>query len=415
MSNFSLFAKKRLAGIIIILAAIAVFILLKMTREEQPVAATKQKIWPVETLSVKLESLSPVYTLYGSVESHSLVTASAPVSGVMAAVPVKEGDEFESGQLLAAIATADIDIPFAVARADVADSEAQLKLQDLGYQANLERLRHEKEVLKIKQQDVQRNRDLIQKKLTSQSALDISKEALTRQEFSVVGAELSVEENMARVAQLQARVEKARANFQQAEINRGRGVVTAPFSGRIADVHVSAGDRVGVNTPMISYYETDSLELRAQIPVAHMALVYRALQQQDQLIARYRFNQKNYELKLSRLAGQASPSGVDAFFEIPDSLKVLRPGDLLEVQLSGQAIENSFSLPYSAIYGSDRIYRVENGELQAVTVTLLGDTLVNGKLWALVKGDVAPGTVIVTTHLPNAISGLKVTEIKTDD
>jgi len=409
------FVKKRLTGIIIIIVAIALFVVLKLTRQEQPVAEIKQKVWPIETLTVSLQSLSPVYTLYGTVESHSLVTASAPVSGVMSSVPVKEGNEFGSGQLLAAISSADIDIPFEIARADVADSEAQLKLQDLNYQANQQRLQQEKEVLKLKQQDVKRNRDLIRKKLASQSALDQANEALTRQEFAVVGAELSVEENKTRVAQLQARVEKARANFKQAEINRSRGVVMAPYAGRIADVHVAAGDRVSVNTPMITYYDTGSLELRAQIPVAHMSMVYRALQQQQQLIARYRLNSENYDLKLSRLAGQASPSGVDAFFEIPDSLTVLRPGDLLEVQLFGQVIENSFALPYSAIYGSDRIYAVENGELNAITISLQGDTMVNGERMALVTGEVSSGTVIATTHLSNAISGLKVLEIKAND
>ena len=411
----SSFVKKRLTGIIIIIAAIAIFVVLKLSRQEQPVAEIKQKVWPIETLAIKLDSLAPVYTLYGTVESHSLVTVSAPVSGVMDSVPVKEGDEFESGQLLAAISDADLDIPFQVAQADVADSEAQLKLQDLSYQANLERLQHEKEVLKIKQQDVKRNRDLIQKKLTSQSALDKAKEALTRQEFTVVGAELSVEENKAKVAQLQARVEKARANFQQAEINRSRGVVKVPYPGRIADVHVAPGDRVGVNTPMISYYATDSLELRARIPVAQKPMVYRALRDNQQLIARYYGNQNTFELKLSRVDGQASPSGVDAFFEIPASLAVLRPGDLLEVQLSGQTVDNSFALPYSAIYGSERIYMVENGELKAIAVTVLGDTLVNGKLWALVKADLPSATVIATTHLSNAISGLKVSEMKTNE
>ena len=415
MSINSLFVKKRLTGIIIILAAVAIFIVLKMSRQEQPVAEIKQKVWPIETLTIKLQSLSPVYTLYGTVESHSLVTASAPVSGVMETVAVKEGDEFETGQLLAAISAADIDIPFEVARADVADSEAQLKLQDLNYKANKERLQYEKDVLKIKQQDVKRNRDLIGKKLASQSALDQVREALTRQEFAVVGAELSVEENKVKVAQLEARVQKARANFEKAKINRSRGVVTAPYPGRIADVQVSVGDRVGANTSMLSFYATNSLELRAQVPVVHMPMVYQALQQQEQLIARYRFNQQEFDLKLSRLDGQASPSGVDAFFEIPDSLKVLRPGDLLEVRLFGQAINNSFALPYSAIYGSNRIYAVENGELKAITVSLLGDTLANGKLWALVKGEVPSGTVIATTHLSNAISGLKVSEVKTNE
>ena len=404
----SIFVKKRLIGIVVIILAVLIFVLLKMTRPEQPVIEVKQKVWPIETISITLDKLSPVITLYGTVESHSLVTAAAPVSGVMESVPVREGDEFDAGQLLAAIASTDLEIPLEVAKADVADTEAQLKLQDLNYQANLKRLQREKEVLKIKQDDVERNRELIRKKLVSKSALDQAKEALTRQEFAVVGAELSVEENKAKVAQLKARLEKARANLKQAEINQSRGVVVAPYAGRIADVHVSQGDRVSVNAAMLSYYATDSLQLRAEIPVSQMPMVYRALRANEQLYARLNVNGTSNTLPLVRLDGQASASGVDAFFDMTAALSFFRPGDLLKIQLLGQPIANSFAVPYSAVYGSNRIYSVENGELKSIQVELVGDTLIDGNPWALVKGDVPDGSVIATTHLPNAISGLKV-------
>jgi len=408
-----IFVKKRLIGIIIIIVAVLIFVLLKITRPQQPVIEVKQKVWPIETISITLDELSPVFTLYGTVESHSLVTAAAPVSGLMESVPVREGDEFSAGQTLAAIAAADLEIPLEVARADVADTEAQLKLQDLNYQANLERLQHEKDVLKIKQDDVERNRELIRKKLVSKSALDQAKEALNRQEFAVVGAELSVEENKAKVAQFKARLEKARANLKQAEINQSRGVVIAPYEGRIADVHVSEGDRVSVNAAMLSYYATDSLQLRAEIPVSQMPMVYRALRTRQQLYARLIVNGSSHTLPLVRLDGQAKASGADAFFDLNESLRYLRPGDLLKIQLLGQPVANSFAVPYSAVYGSNRIYSVENAELKAIEVQLIGDTLVDGKPWALIKGEVADGSVIATTHLPNAISGLKVSPMDT--
>ena len=110
---------RRVAGFGIILVAIVIFLFLKNTRPEQPGVEVKQKVWPIKTMSVKLESLSPVFTLYGTVESNSLVTAASPVSGVVETVPVNEGEEVTQGQLLVQLAAADIELPYQVAKADV--------------------------------------------------------------------------------------------------------------------------------------------------------------------------------------------------------------------------------------------------------------------------------------------------------
>lgn len=407
--------KKGYAVVAILLVMVVVVILLVMTKPEQPAIESKQKIWPIEAIKVDVGKMAPVQTLYGTVESNEMVTAASPVSGVVDMVWVKEGDAITIGQKLVALAPADIELPYQIAKADVADTQAQLKLQDLAYQANKKRLDHEQKVLEIKRKDVSRNEDLIKKDLISKSTLDKSKEALVRQEFAVVGAELSVQENKAKVDQLKARLQKAKANLEQAKLNRQRGVVEAPYAGRIAKVSVAKGDRVTTNSSLISFYSLDSLELRAKIPVNQLKMVYQSVQQNIPVSALFTIDGEVFDLPLKRLAGESSTSGVDAFFEIPTELKIIRPGDLLKVQLKGQVVENTFAVPYSALYGSDRIYTVEDGTLQLVKVELLGETLVDGQVWALLQGDLAQGAMVATTHLPNAISGLKVNVMESAD
>ncbi len=407
--------KKGYAVVAILLVMVVVVILLVMTKPEQPAIESKQKIWPIEAIKVDVGKMAPVQTLYGTVESNEMVTAASPVSGVVDMVWVKEGDAITIGQKLVALAPADIELPYQIAKADVADTQAQLKLQDLAYQANKKRLDHEQKVLEIKRKDVSRNEDLIKKDLISKSTLDKSKEALVRQEFAVVGAELSVQENKVKVDQLKARLQKAKANLEQAKLNRQRGVVEAPYAGRIAKVLVAKGDRVTTNSSLISFYSLDSLELRAKIPVNQLKMVYQSVQQNIPVSALFTIDGEVFDLPLKRLAGESSTSGVDAFFEIPTELKIIRPGDLLKVQLKGQVVENTFAVPYSALYGSDRIYTVEDGTLQLVKVELLGETLVDGQVWALLQGDLAQGAMVATTHLPNAISGLKVNVMESAD
>ena len=171
---------------------------------------------------------------------------------------------------------------------------------------------------------------------------------------------------------------------------------------------VSEGDRVNTNQAMISYYGLNSLELRAQIPSAQVAMVNKAIRNQKLLSAKVNANGDQYDFSLVRLAGNASLSGVDAFFEVPVDVDWLRPGELLDIQLIGEPEDNSFAIPFSAIYGSDRIYKVEQGELIALEMKLLGETLVDGNTMALVSAALSDGDVITVTHLPNAISGLKV-------
>ena len=73
------------------------------------------------------------------------------------------------------------------------------------------------------------------------------------------------------------------------------------------------------------------------------------------------------------------------------------------------SIENVFSLPVSSIYGSNRIYRVEDERLAAVKVEKLGSQYINDNQFVLVRSEkLKAGDEIITTQLPHAVSGLKV-------
>jgi RND family efflux transporter MFP subunit len=403
--------KKILIPLFIVLFAVAVFVYMKSTKPAQTPVAVKEKVWMVESIQANFENLSPVQTLYGKVESNSLVSASAPVTGVVDTVFVKEGQNVKKGQALVSISEADLMIPLTQARADVADAKAQLRLQKLTNEANSKRLDHEIKVLKLKKVAVTRTQQLMRKNLASQSSVDAANEALVRQEYVVVGSELAVKENQLKVQQVQARLDKAKAALNQAELNLQRGQLIAPYDARVATVNVSEGTRVNAGTVMMSFYALDSLELRAKLPISQLMEVTKALSKHVSLNALYRIDDKQESLPLLRLAGEASTSGVDAFFGLPNSLSDFRPGELMEVQLKGLVQKNVLVVPYSAIYGSNRLYLIENGRLVSHTVEVVGDVLRNGRLSALVKPDFAAGSKVSITHLPNATTGLKVSEV----
>ncbi|MBN2866591.1 MAG: HlyD family efflux transporter periplasmic adaptor subunit [Thiotrichales bacterium] len=412
------FVKNAAIPLLILVLAVTVFMYFKSTKPTQPPVEVKQKVWPVKVETVQLQSLSPVQTLFGTIQSNAMVSAAAPVTGQVGKVWLNEGEEFSAGQALVSLADSDLQLPYQIAKADVEDMQAQLAIEKLAYQANQQKLLNEQKVLELKKTDAERNRQLFKKNLASQSAVDQSKEALVRQEYAVVGAELSVQQHQVTAQQLVARLAKAQANYEQAKINLSRGHLVAPYAGRLAQVKVSQGDRVSVGSPLVQFYAFDSLELKARLPIDVMPSVYQSLQSGQTLKALYRLNEQIFELPFSRLAGESSTSGVDAFFKVPTELKFARPGDLWQVSLVLPVQQSVFAMPYSAIYGTENLYVVKEGVMQIERVKNLGETRIDGVSYALLKaeeGKTLEGAQVVVTHLPNAISGLKVSVVNGDE
>lgn len=401
--------KKGLLPLLILAGALGVFMLLKSTKPTQPPIEIKQKSWAVEVETLQPQTLAPMHTLYGQIESSQMVTVAAPVTGVVARLPFKSGEDFAPGDLLVAMAKADLNLPEKMAQADVSDIEQQIELEKLAAENNLKRLVFDQKLLQLNQEEVARNRELLKKDLSSQAVLDQSKSVLIRQQQVVDSAQLKVAEHQAKLSQLQARLARAQANLQQRQLNQSRGRLKADFRGRVAERLVAEGSHVNQGTALMRFYPLDSLELRAKLPSSQRQAVSQDLQSQQSLYAELEKQGQRYQLPLRRLAGESETSGIDAFFELPDALTILRPGDMLEVQFYQPPIQRVFAAPVTAVYGRDRVYVVQQGQLQMRKVKVVGDSVIAGTIRYLLQGDLQAGEQLLVTHLPNAISGLKVT------
>ena len=155
------------------------------------------------------------------------------------------------------------------------------------------------------------------------------------------------------------------------------------------------------------------MEVHAQIPDRYVSEIRDALAEGKLIKARSsRFGQSN-ELFLKRLSGQVKTGsgGINGIFIPSDANQSFILNNAIEIMVNLPAIENSISLPLSAIYGSDRVYRVEDGRLQAISIQLIGKELdpLGKEDRAIIESKLlSSGDIIATTQLPNAISGLKV-------
>lgn len=388
---------KRLLPFAILALAIGGFMLLKATRPSPPAITVQERIWHIETLTVAPQDLRPTLILYGRVEAPDRVRAASPVTGRILEVLVRDGERVSAGQVLARMDPRDLEPRLAQARADV-------ERERLRYASDQAALVQERRLLELAQAALQRAEQIQAQKLGSQASTDQAREQLARAELAVRLREQALAEHPARLAQAQAKL-------AEAERDAKRGAITAPFAARIGKVEVAAGDQVQANQTLLTLYPSDAVYLRARVPATQAEELRAALQRGETLLARADFGGKPLTARLERLAGEADARGVDALLRLDDPSGV-PIGAFVSAELERPLATNVIALPFSALHGGERIYRVEDGCLKGVNVQRVGELRLNGEPRVLVRGeDLKAGDVVMITHLPHAIDGLAVTSI----
>ena len=323
-----------------------------------------------------------------------------------------EGDYVSRGQLLILLDDTDARLSLEDKQSSVAELEALILSEKNRYKNDLAALKLEKSLVELAQKKLAREEKTSKSNLTSQASLDAQKEALNKQKLALNSRELNITDHPARLAQLEARLNRSRALAEQAGIDLSRATVNAPFDGIVLKTLVSPGERVRPGEALLEIYATDRVELRAQLPQKFISTVKQSLVQQQPFQARVKTENATRVATLDRISGSIASDGhgVDALFIMDsDAVDTLTIGDTLELILELPAIEDIFSVPVSSIYGTDRIYRVENERLVAVKVQKLGNQYRDGRQFVLVRNhSLKPGDEIITTQLPLAVNGLKV-------
>ena len=399
---------KILLPILILAAGIGAFTVLRATKPEQPVAQIQERIWRVDVMEVQPRTLTPVLTLYGRLESPNPFKAAASAASRIDRVMVREGERVTVGQPLVTLDERDFLPRLEQARAEVLELEAQIRSERIRQQSDLVALKQEQKLLQLSRQAVDRAQRLRRKDLGSDSALDEAEQALANQTLSLTSRELAIADHPARLSALEARLAKARARVTELELEFERSRLLAPFDGIVAEVNVAEGDQVNKNTVLLTLYDPGALEVRARIPVPFQEELDQVRKGGQTLSGEAVTGGRRLELRLLRLAGEASPSGVDALFRFESSPDWLRPGQVIRFNIRRLPQPDAVPIPSSALYRGNRVYRIEEGRMRGIGVETLGSFMdSSGEERQLVRAaELKTGDRLVITHLPNAVDGL---------
>ena len=386
--------RKFLLPIVIVVVALGGFAILKASRPAPPPMEAKERVWRVEAQRVETSYHHPEFTLYGRIEAPDRWRAAAPVAGRIGQVLVRDGALVEAGQPLLAMDPRDLEPRLTQARAD-------LEREQIRYRQDLQALEREQELVVLGEAKVRRAERLTSDRLGSERDLDQAREELARARLALMQREQAVAEHPARLAQAQARLAEAERDWQRAS-------VVAPFAARVGRVEVAAGDQVGGGQTLLTLLPLDGLYLKARVPNRHVPLLQQSLTRDEPLYATLEHAGQGHTARLERLGGEAELRGVDAWLSLNADLSIA-VGTLASATLRGPKLE-AVALPFSALHGGERVYLVEEGRLRGVSVTLLGERRNGGQVEMLVASSEAlqDGVLVMTSHLPNAIDGLRV-------
>ena len=385
--------------------------LVKSKPEREPLGA-EERSWPVEVTVVEPGTATPRLLLYALVDSPRVTHLSSAVTADVEAVDVLEGEEVLFDDRLLALDDREIRLVLAQRDAEMAGFEADLEHERLRHRNNLAALKHEEELLALARREVARARDLAERKVGSQASLDKVRRDEERQMLAVELRRLAIREHDSRRKQIEAKLAKATAQQSQAMLDLERTRVYPPFAGRITEVFVSPGDRVRPGDRLVAMFDSEMLELRAQIPLRYLPVVRAALDRGDTLAARAKVDGQEVHAVLHRLTAlvDRGSGGADGLFRVTQGADWLQLGRTVELVLDLPAVHDAVTAPREALYGTDRVFVLDGERMRSVEVERLGESRAGGGSDRVIlrSPELKPSDRLIVTHLPNAIDGLKV-------
>lgn len=385
--------------------------LVKSKPERAPLGA-EERSWPVAVTAVESGAVTPQLVLFALVDSPRTTHLSSAVTADVKAVDVLEGQRVGLDDRLLALDDREIRLVLAQREAEMAGFEADLEHETLRHRNNLAALGHEEALLELAAREVARARDLADRKVGSQASLDKVRRDEERQMLAVELRRLAIREHESRRKQIEAQLARATAQQSQAMLDLERTRVYPPFAGRITEVFVSPGDRVRPGDRLVAMFDSDMLELRAQIPLRYLPVVRAALARGESLGARARVDGEEVHSVLQRLTARVDrgSGGADGLFRVMQGSDWLQLGRTVELVLDLPAVEDAVTVPREALYGTDRVFVLQGERMKSVEVERLGEVFPHdGEGRVIVRSpDLEPSDQLIVTHLPNAIDGLKV-------
>lgn len=315
-----------------------------------------------DVATVKLEPISSGPRVSGTLEPAARAVMRAEAGGSVETVSVEIGDHVKKGQVLATIESAALRQSLAGATAAVAAAEANAE----NAAREVERVGRLKEAGALSQRDVE-------------AAVAASKSAA-------------------------AQLEAARAQRAAAQQQSSGAAVRAPFDGVVSTRDVSAGDIVGIGSPMFTIIEPSTLRLSGAVPADSVGALTPGASVRFQVQG---LGSRPFEGQIERISPSVDPATrqIPILVSIPNQDGALLAGLFAEGRVA-RDVHDGLVAPADALDG-DHVLRVRDGHVERVDVTV-GSRDEDAERIEL-KGTVSAGDLLLVGAARSIAEGASVT------
>lgn len=294
-------------------------------------AGGDEEMMEVETATVNRETIVQTVTATGRIQPKTQVRLSADVSAKIMVLHVEEGDFVEEGELLVELDREQYLASVESAEASVRSAQANAKL----VQQNM--LKAEK--------DFDRARDVVARKLESQSVLDAN--------------DAAYQVEIARYESALDQVEQARGALKQAEDRLSKTLIYAPMTGTVSDLNKEQGE-IAIGSQFqedVILVVADLTEMEAQVNVDENDIVNVQLGQEAEIEVDALFGEtligRVYEIANTANTDAQGTANQKTEFEvkvaITGEIARLRPGMTASAEISTMTKTDVIGIPIQSV------------------------------------------------------------------
>jgi RND family efflux transporter MFP subunit len=301
-------------------------------KKESPAKATAPvlEFTPADIAVVELRALARTLPISGSLSPVTQSTVRSKVPGEIRRVAVREGERVAQGQLLAEIDTVDLQARLDAQVAALEESKARLTIA-------------------VKNRD--NAQALLKQGFISQNAFDTTQSGFEAAAAAVKSAE--------------AQVRLARNATQDA-------IVRAPIGGIVSKKMINAGEKVGVDSPLVTIVDLARMEIEVLAPAAEIPRIRIG---QPATFRVDGFGERDFAGRLERInpTTEAGSRAITVYLSVANQEGVLKGGMFAKGSLVLDRSEPAPTIPASAVReeaGQTFVFTVEQGKVGRRSVKL---------------------------------------------
>ena len=306
---------KKKKKIIIILGAVIVVAIIIVAN----VLKSGEKTYQVQAEKVERSDLTSVVTANGRIVPKTDVKISAYVPAKITKLPVEEGDEVRKGQLLVQLDDTDYRAAVNRSRAELASAKASREQSQLTFD---------------------RQKELFEKKLSSEESYDMAR------------TELDLAE---------ARYQQATASLDQARYNLSKTTMTSPMDGIVTSLNAEVGEIVMIGTMnnpgTVIMTVSDMSEIETEVEVDETDIAQVKLGQETE-ISVDAYPDTTFKGKVTEIGHTARISGLGTQDQVTnfmvkvmliDEVPSIRPGMSASVDITTDSRTDALNVPIQAV------------------------------------------------------------------